>query len=197
MDYNLIYKNLILKARERNLQKNIYFEKHHIIPRCMGGNNDQNNIVKLTAREHFVAHWILTKIYNKEWKLFFAFFQMTKNCRHERILNSRQFEIARKALSEGARMRYNAGLHPRITTKGRKVLSDKMKGNLNPMRKNPEKNHTAREHIVIFNDGTSKKYQYGKIGYIELGISRATWIDAVKKGRPVPKFNISKIFKVE
>lgn len=43
-----------------------YTEKHHIIPKCMGGSNDKSNIVKLTARQHFVCHLLLTKMVNKQ-----------------------------------------------------------------------------------------------------------------------------------
>ena len=39
-----------------------YVEKHHIIPKSMGGNNSNENIAILTAREHFVCHLLLTKM---------------------------------------------------------------------------------------------------------------------------------------
>lgn len=47
---------------KKNRCLNGYTEKHHIIPRSLGGGNNVDNIVKLTAREHFVAHLLLTKI---------------------------------------------------------------------------------------------------------------------------------------
>ena len=34
-----------------------YTENHHIIPKCLGGSNLEENLVNLTAREHFVCHW--------------------------------------------------------------------------------------------------------------------------------------------
>jgi hypothetical protein len=39
-----------------------YSERHHIIPKSMGGSDCKENIVRLTAREHFICHWLLTKI---------------------------------------------------------------------------------------------------------------------------------------
>lgn len=36
-------------------------ERHHIIPKSIGGTNDTSNIAILTYREHFIAHWLLTK----------------------------------------------------------------------------------------------------------------------------------------
>ena len=162
----------------------------------MGGDNQLSNIVILTAREHYIAHWLLTKIYPDNWKLYFAFFQMVKSHYHGRIINSRQFEKAREYLSTGAKMRYNLGLAPRKTVEGRRILSEKMLGDNNPMRRHPEKNHTARPHIVYFNDGGIKTFQYGRLGYEELGISRSTWISAVRTKKPIPKFNIQRIEKV-
>lgn len=195
MDYKKIYDSIIHRGITRHKPEQ-YTEKHHIIPRCIGGNDLPSNVVVLTAREHYIAHWLLTKIYPDNWKLYFAFFQMVKSYRHGRIINSRQFEKARLYLSTGAKMRYDMGLAPRKTLEGRKVLSDKMKGDNNPMRKYPEKNHTARPHTVYFNDGTLKTFQYGRKGYEELGISRSSWICAVRTKKSLPKFNILKIEKL-
>jgi len=40
-----------------------YFENHHILPKCLGGTNDNENLILLTAREHYIAHYLLAKIY--------------------------------------------------------------------------------------------------------------------------------------
>lgn len=62
MDYQRIYNQLISKATARKFIDE-YFEKHHIVPRCLNGTDDKNNIVNLTAREHFIAHLLLAKIH--------------------------------------------------------------------------------------------------------------------------------------
>lgn len=62
MDYDKLYNNLIITAKNRPLDSG-YYEEHHIIPKCMGGSNDTDNLVLLSAREHFIAHQILIKIY--------------------------------------------------------------------------------------------------------------------------------------
>lgn len=41
--------------------RKIYKERHHIIPKCLGGTNDANNLVDLFAKEHFIAHQLLAK----------------------------------------------------------------------------------------------------------------------------------------
>ena len=52
---------LMERSRDRILEG--YVEKHHIIPRCLGGTNDTTNIAVLTPEEHFLAHQLLVKIY--------------------------------------------------------------------------------------------------------------------------------------
>ena len=64
--YKNTYKNLIDSRKYRGLnKKNLsgYYEKHHIIPKCLGGTNKSDNLVLLTFREHVLAHQLLLKIY--------------------------------------------------------------------------------------------------------------------------------------
>ena len=70
MNYKKIYDALISRAQNRNLEG--YKEKHHIVPRCMNGNDEENNLIFLTPEEHFVAHELLVKIYPEEYRLIFA-----------------------------------------------------------------------------------------------------------------------------
>jgi 5-methylcytosine-specific restriction endonuclease McrA len=60
--YHNIYYSLINRAKSRTLPKETYIEKHHIVPKSLGGDNSTENIVSLTAREHFICHWLLIKI---------------------------------------------------------------------------------------------------------------------------------------
>jgi hypothetical protein len=76
MDYQRIYDQIIDRAKERKVEG--YKEKHHIIPKCMGGSNQRENLVELTAREHFICHWLLCRIYPENKKLGHAFWFMSK-----------------------------------------------------------------------------------------------------------------------
>jgi hypothetical protein len=78
MNYQLIYDNIITKARNEIRVKTYesYYEIHHIIPKCLGGNNTKENLVLLTAREHFLVHWLLIRIYPQNRKLAHAFWAM-------------------------------------------------------------------------------------------------------------------------
>lgn len=56
--YTRWYYNIINSAKENSS----YVEKHHIIPKSLGGTNEASNIVKLTAKQHFVCHMLLIKM---------------------------------------------------------------------------------------------------------------------------------------
>lgn len=61
MNYKRHYDLLITRGKNRMLDG--YVEKHHIIPRCMGGTDDVENLVQLTPEEHYLAHQLLIKIH--------------------------------------------------------------------------------------------------------------------------------------
>ncbi len=71
--YKKWHDSIIDRAKNRVLS--CYTEKHHIIPRSCGGSDDKSNLVKLTAREHFIVHLLLTKILkgNNKDKMILAF----------------------------------------------------------------------------------------------------------------------------
>ena len=77
MNYKKIYDNLVLRGKNRILDS--YTETHHIIPRCVGGSNDVENLVKLTPEEHYLAHQLLIKIYNGNHSLIRAAMMMRCN----------------------------------------------------------------------------------------------------------------------
>lgn len=58
--YTKWYNSIISNAQNREIDG--YYEKHHIIPRSLGGNDLTENLVKLTAREHLICHLLLTKM---------------------------------------------------------------------------------------------------------------------------------------
>jgi hypothetical protein len=74
MNYKNIYYSLMEKAQSRVLGG--YVEKHHIIPKCMGGDNAVSNIVRLSAKEHFIAHKLLVRIYPNTKGVWYALIAM-------------------------------------------------------------------------------------------------------------------------
>lgn len=109
MNYQRIYLCIVLRAqcehneRKANKKNNgAYYEVHHILPRSLGGNNDKSNLALLTAREHFICHWLLVKIYPKgsdcRRKMLYAFWRMHANpskYMNQRYLNSRAYDLLR------------------------------------------------------------------------------------------------------
>ncbi|ALP47430.1 mob-like homing endonuclease [Vibrio phage phi-ST2] len=78
-----------------------YSEKHHILPKCAGGSDESHNLVRLTAREHYIAHLLLAKMFNGNLKhrLKFALtaFNMSNGSQQREFnMNSRLFESMTK-----------------------------------------------------------------------------------------------------
>lgn len=73
--YTYWYYSIIDKARSRTIAG--YFEKHHIVPKCLGGNDTEENLINLTPKEHFLCHWLLTKMVleSPEQKNYFMHFR--------------------------------------------------------------------------------------------------------------------------
>jgi len=84
MDYKKIYNKLIIRAQSRNID-NEYHERHHIIPKCIGGTNNKDNLVKLTPEEHFLCHVLLVKIYPEHHTLIYAVNKMCQGHKGKRI----------------------------------------------------------------------------------------------------------------
>lgn len=97
MDYYKIYKDLIKKGVDRK-ELPEHYEVHHILPKCTGGGDEVDNLVKLTPREHYIAHVLLTKVYpdNLALKWSVIFFKNTTGNVREGYINSRVYEMVRK-----------------------------------------------------------------------------------------------------
>lgn len=103
MDQNLLYisryNKFIQHFKTTKLLEDGYYEKHHILPKCLGGTDDVDNLVLLPARAHFIAHAFLYKAYPKERKLAHAFaMMMVKNSNHKRT-TSKLYSMAKLARS--------------------------------------------------------------------------------------------------
>jgi hypothetical protein len=88
MNYKRLYKNIIEKYGYDKKPKDSYSENHHIIPRCIGGTDDKENLIYLDARCHLLAHWLLVRIHPNNYDLAHAFSMMClmKNSYMERIV---------------------------------------------------------------------------------------------------------------
>lgn len=126
MNYKKIYDSLIQKAVDRNWSKSTatcYTETHHIIPKCVGGTNHIENLIELTASEHYLAHQLLVKIYKNNSKLIYALHCMSiQSGKH--IRNNKEFSwIKEKFISEIKTL--HRGKSP--SAESRKKMSDAKK----------------------------------------------------------------------
>jgi hypothetical protein len=101
--YTTWYYSIIKNASTR---KNVgYVEKHHIVPKTLGGSNEKSNIIELTAREHFICHLLLTKmlVNDQRHKMVYALHMLSNasNKLHSRYIpSSKLYEYERKIFSE-------------------------------------------------------------------------------------------------
>jgi len=164
MNYKKHYQNLVTSRNNRIVKEGEYYETHHILPKCMGGKNNKENLVVLTAKEHYIAHWLLAKMYPNIWKLKFAFYQMSRmNKKNGRVISSIQYARAKKYYSEGCRQRIRE-YNPGRSEKSRKKASERMRSSENPMIKYPEKNPFLGKSYVtgrkFYNNGIKNLYLY-------------------------------------
>ena len=155
-----------------NAQKSIrtgYVEKHHIIPKSCGGSNANDNLVKLTSREHFICHLLLTKmmIEPKHIKsMCFAFhclkynhrtsnsyisshaFAKLKEERSNYLKNTKMSEDAKKKISKG-----NTGKTRSAETKEK--ISQKNRGKISYFK---GKQHTIESRQKISAAARGKKW---------------------------------------
>jgi len=106
MNYIKAYDTLVANARNGNRNKDSsYYESHHVVPRSWGGTDSPDNLVLLTAREHYVAHHLLYRAYPRDERMALAFFMMV-NVRGKRV-SARQYQklkmTASKAMAKGGR----------------------------------------------------------------------------------------------
>lgn len=101
MNYQRQY-SLLIESRKKNPTESDYYEKHHILPRSLGGSDLPENIIQLTAREHYMAHRLLAKIHGG--KMWFALWIMSNGAKpsskRDHLVTPGQYEYARRMFAE-------------------------------------------------------------------------------------------------
>ena len=114
MNWQLHYDKLMERARNRKICG--YTERHHILPKCMGGTNTKENLVLLTAKEHFIAHKMLVRMHPDVRGLWLALIAMGRI----QEFKSRIFASEREAAAK-SRIGF------KYTNEARKKMSDAAK----------------------------------------------------------------------
>lgn len=131
MNYKRIYDEIIERARieqENGIRKRgngTYYEGHHILPRCLNGEENKENIVKLTSREHFICHILLSKIYPESLGLAYSIWRM---CNKQPANSQRIYRVSARIYEEMKINYYNIRKNYRHSKETRELLSRKLTG---------------------------------------------------------------------
>lgn len=198
MNYQRLYDQIIDRAKNRVLDG--YREKHHIVPRSYGGSNSKANLVELTAREHFIAHWILFKIY-KCPSMSKAYRLMLDDQNRRR---GKDYEAAKKIYAASMMGDANVSKRPDVKIKlkqncyssfaGKKrpehsvLMKSKglMAGEKNPFYGKGHLQAGAKNHMARKVQGTHEKYgvmfwDTAKAASDHIGVSIQAVVQAIKK----------------
>lgn len=122
MDYNtFIYS--IKESRENKWFE--YSERHHIVPRCIGGSDNEENLIYLTYREHFIAHKLLAEENPENLKLFKAYWMMCNS--KTKVATPEDYEEARRRFSDSQRGENNPS-YGGLSESHKKRISESSKG---------------------------------------------------------------------
>lgn len=199
MDYKKQYNLLIEKAQVRGSPVG-YREKHHIIPRCMGGSNEKENLVYLTAKEHYVAHHLLYNHYRTPQLAYAWFAMMLISDNQERQYTGRQYEMAKLAMSDAARQRALAN-NPMNDLVVREKVSlhlrspaqrDRIRETANTFDVRKKKSVSVSRWL---NSPAGKEFQVKRVSKMT-GVPRSTETkqkcSVAQKGKPKPKVQCSR-----
>ena len=166
-----------ITKRGQNRLTESYTESHHIIPKSLGGNDDPANITRLTAREHFICHWLLTKIHREgeaHWKMLNAI-------RIMRAENKNQQRYAN---------RITARVYNNLKEEYSRIQSEKMMGENNPMYGRPvsEEVRQGRSERASGDNNPAKRPGAGaKISEAKTGKKREPFTDEWKANMSAAK----------
>lgn len=209
MNYKKVYDQIIEKGKARILEG--YKERHHIIPKCMGGTNDTENLVELTAREHFICHWLLYRIYPNNKSVQYSFRMMCSAPGKSKLRykpSSRAYQEAKEGLTHSAETKNKISK----SKKGYKQSIDtieKRRKSLTGIKHKPHKPHNLTAEFrqklsvlmaeknknMVFEITEARKIQYDSMRGKKRPLRTQEWSDNIsksKKGVPSTMKGISK-----
>jgi hypothetical protein len=201
MDYPTVYSQIIERAKTRTLEG--YTEIHHIIPKCLGGNNSKDNLVSLTAKEHFLCHMLLCEIYPNNRKLWYALFLMSTN-------KNKKYQYQRYTISSRTYERIKLEWVSKVKGKskpkgfGDKIKSKERNKKIGLANSKPKPDGFGKKHSILmtgkpkpegFGDIVSKNKSKKVLQYDKKGNFIKEW-DSCKEAGKILNINIVLIGKV-
>lgn len=167
MTYKEFIEEIVLqRGNHSNFNKKIKgFEIHHIIPKCMGGANNSDNLVLLTVAKHLIAHTLLFRENTNNKDLCVALHFMSNEIGIDKLLetvdNKEEFELIVSDIQKAKNLyniygENNPMYHKHHTEKTKKIMSEKKKG-LYDGENNP---HWGKSHT----EATKKRISETRMG---------------------------------
>ena len=144
--YTKIYYAIINRALARSIDG--YKERHHIIPKSLGGLNDPSNLVELTAREHFICHLLLIRMVEDQYKhkMVYAAWQQSRPSKYKEVkVTNRIYEMLRKQMSDS------------YTGRKRAPFSEQARANMKASAKNRKKVPMTDKRLDSIRKGVAKR----------------------------------------
>lgn len=135
--YTKWYYSIITNAKSRSIQG--YFEEHHIIPKSLGGNNNADNLVKLTAKEHYIVHLLLpymvvdSTMRQKMWAALRCMSDLKSPTHKRHVGYAKLYEKAKQNIDFG------------IGNRGRKQTAEEVKKRSDALKGHPCSDETKRK----------------------------------------------------
>jgi hypothetical protein len=187
--YTKWYYSIINNRMNNPHEKTAYTEKHHIIPKSFDGSNERKNLVRLSAREHFLVHWLLTKMRETKdhtIKMNHALLRLMSASETLALhkWSKWQYEVAKNKKSLALKEARNIGKDPRLGKKHSLAAKEKMRRAKLGVKRRPEVCEYLKTRPVT--DETRRKISKALTGRIFSEESRKK-SSVTQKGKPQNK----------
>lgn len=182
--YTKAYNIIVARAKQalREKSSETYYEQHHIIPKSLGGKNEDHNLVLLTAREHYVCHLLLTKMqttFRNQVKMVQAFGYLSQtNTKSGKGYSSRLYEYHKRINTSVLSQAYIGRGNPFFGRKHTQKTKEDFSKN------NPAKRPDVRQKM--------SKPKVRVAPYPKCSIEKANKISATLQGRKIPREVVEK-----
>lgn len=174
--YSKWYYNIVNNALARTLPPNTYTEKHHVLPKSIGGSNSVANLIKLTANEHRLLHLLLPKmtidrIHTRSmWYAAWMIIRAKNNNQKRNLSKGKLYSIIKQQIAQASR-EVNTGKI--VSDESKKKMSDAAKGRVSPFKGKKHKKESLEKMSDSLKGKIPSKETRDKISISNLGQKRS------------------------
>ena len=155
------YSGIVNKNRTTKFLPNSGKERHHVLPKSIGGLDDKNNLVVLSSREHFICHLLLVKMLidiKSKKRMLFALNMMRSTPQRNRYFNARLYERHKTEFQQAQRERMTEYMSvPENRKKG--PVSDETRKKLSEISKSQDRTNWNYEKVKLKGENRTEKQQ--------------------------------------